>query len=96
MLQIRIAMQRAHELERLHRRLDLLLQVLGYEHDVVHQRRNVAERAVVDLLQDVTPSARRLGEVGDVDVPAAIGRAGDRLCVQRKLPQNVQEFGFHR
>ena len=84
-LQIRAAIQRAHELERLHRRLHLPLQVLGDEHDVVHQRRDVVKRAAVDLLQDIAPPARRLREIGDVDVPAAVGRAGDRLCVQCKL-----------
>ena len=63
--------------------------------DVLHQTGHVAERVMIDLLQNIAAAAGRHGQIRRVDMPAAIRLAGDRLRVQAEAAQNFKQRFAH-
>ena len=56
---------------------------------------DVAERMMIDLLQNVAPASGRRHQIGTVDVAAAIRGAGRRLRVQTELTQDRKLMFVH-
>ena len=88
-VQIACAAGRFHERQNAARVVCFCPQKLRDGSDILHQPRHVAERVVVDFLQDIAPAAFRHGKIGHIDVSTAIRLTGNRLCVQ---PEGVQYF----
>ena len=94
-MQIACAVMRFYKRQNAARVVCFCPQELRDGSDIFHQPRHVAERIVVDFLQDIAMAAPGHDQIGHVDMPAAIRLAGNRLRVQVEAAQYFKQVFVH-
>ena len=63
--------------------------------NIFHQASHIAERMMIDFLQDIASAAGRHSQICLVDMAAAIRHAGNRLRVQAETAQDLEQRFVH-